>query len=95
MSFIGRIFNGPKAARRRAATAVGLEAGLLEECPVCREVVDKQRRDRLEAADAVAADWIERDDPRVRVFHGDVDALRKAVREVRNRYDVMCTCEGR
>ncbi len=95
MNFFRRLLNGPRVVRRRAATAVGLEAGLLEECPVCREIVDSQRQDRLAAADAVAADWIERGDPRVRLFHGDVSALRKSLREAQDRYDVSCTCEGR
>lgn len=95
MRLFSRLFDGEENARRKAATAVGLEVGLLEECPVCREITDKQRDDRLGAADALADEWIARGDPRVTVFRRDTAALKEYLRKVRNRFDVLCTCEGR
>ena len=95
MSLFGRLFDPGENARRKAATAIGLKAGLLEECPVCREITDRRRDDRLAEADLLAQDWIDRDDVRVRVFKGDVGALKSTIRKVRDRCDVLCTCEGR
>ena len=95
MSFLERIFGRGEAARRRAAIALGIEAGAFEECPVCREVIDCQREDRMALAASLAEEWARRGDPRVKVFHGDVSSLLRTLRAAERRLDVACTCEGR
>ena len=95
MSFLERIFGRGEAARRRAAIVLGIETGAFEECPVCREVIDCQREDRMALATRLAEEWVRRGDPRVEVFRGDVSALRRTLRAVERRLDVACTCEGR
>ena len=95
MSFRERIFGRGEAARRRAAISLGIEAGAFAECPVCREVIDCQREDRMALAASLAEEWIRRGDPRVKVFHGDMSSLRLALHAVEKRLDMACTCEGR
>jgi hypothetical protein len=95
MSFVERFFGGGEAARRRAAIALGLEAGAFGECPVCRETIDCQRDDRMALADRLAEEWVRRGDSRVKVFRGDVSSLRRTLRAVEKRLDVACICEGR
>jgi hypothetical protein len=95
MSFLERIFGRGEAARRRAVMSLGIEAGAFEECPVCREVIDCQREDRMALAANLAEEWVRRGDPRVEVFHGDVSSLRRTLLAVEKRLDVACTCEGR
>jgi len=79
--------------RRRAAALVGIEAGVLAECPVCREITDMGRADRLSDADRVADEWVQRGDERVRLFHGDADAVKQLVRRLIEQSDIHCTCQ--
>ena len=89
------MFDRDRARLRKGAVALGLAAGVLAECPVCREVIDLTRDDLLDGANALAGEWIRRGDARVAVFRGDLAALRRTLSEVREGLDVMCTCEGR
>ena len=44
------LFNFPSSARRRkrrAAERVGVETGLFQQCPVCREITEKQAPEAL------------------------------------------------
>ena len=79
---------------RRAAERIDLEAGVLERCPVCHEIVDKQRDDRLGDADRRAAQLVADEDPLVRPFSGDLDRLQRLLREVRKPYPFSCRCEA-
>lgn len=83
----------PGADRDKVAIAIDLEAGVLEECPVCRTVFDRQHDERLPAADQIARQSIERRDARVAVFAGDLDDLCRRLRSVRDRFDFSCTCQ--
>ena len=95
MNLFGGIFDRDRARRRKGAVSLGMAAGVLAECPVCREITDLTRDDLLDAADALAGEWIRCGDARAAAFRGDVAALRRTLREVRKGLDVMCTCEGR
>lgn len=79
--------------RRRAAALVGIEAGVLAECPVCREITDTGRVNRLSDADRVADEWVQRGDERLHVFHGDAGAVKQLVRRLIEQSDIHCTCE--
>ena len=92
---IGYLFGDRKArARRKAAIAIDLEAGVLEQCPVCRAIADKLRDDRLTTADTLAAERIAQASPEVAVFGGDLQALQAELREVRREFPYSCTCES-
>lgn len=86
-----RFFTGGK--RQRAAALVGIEAGLLAECPVCRDITDTGRPERLPDADRLADEWIQRGDERLRSFHGDAAAVKKHLRTLMQQSDIHCTCE--
>ncbi len=86
-----RFFTAGK--RQRAAALVGIEAGLLAECPVCREITDTGRPERLPDADRFADEWIQRGDERLRSFHGDAAAVKKHLRTLMQQSDIHCTCE--
>jgi hypothetical protein len=86
-----RFFTAGK--RQHAAALVGIEAGLLAECPVCREITDTGRPERLPDADRLADEWIQRGDERLRSFHGDAAAVKKHLRTLVQQSDIHCTCE--
>ncbi|MEJ2315405.1 MAG: hypothetical protein P8Y83_00425 [Gammaproteobacteria bacterium] len=79
--------------RRRAAALVGIEAGVLAECPVCREITDTGRTSRLSDADRIAEEWVQRGDERLRLFHGDAAAVKQLVRRLVEQSDIHCACE--
>ncbi len=79
---------------RRAAEQIDLDTGVLEQCPVCRDIVDKQRDDLLPMADDRAARLVAEGDALVRPFGGDLARLRKLLREVRKPCEFSCRCEA-
>lgn len=79
--------------RDRVAIAIDLAAGVLEECPVCRGISDRQRDDRLPAAELMVHQRFDHADPSVAVFQGDRDDLLRRLRSVRARFDYQCTCQ--
>jgi hypothetical protein len=83
----------PGAARDRVAVEIDLAAGVLEECPVCRAITDRQRDDRLPAADLEAHQRFDHGDPAVAVFDGDRDDLLRRLRRVREGFDYQCNCQ--
>jgi hypothetical protein len=85
-------FRRPGADRDKAAIAIDIAAGVLEECPVCRGVSDKQRDDRLAAAELLAHQRFDAGDPMVAPFRGDRADLLARLRSVRARFDYHCTC---
>ncbi|MDJ0738270.1 MAG: hypothetical protein QNJ91_01055 [Gammaproteobacteria bacterium] len=80
------------AARDRVAIAIDVASGVLEECPVCRTVSDKQRDDRLPAAELEVHQRFDRADPSVAVFNGDRDDCLRRLRSVRDRFNYHCLC---
>jgi hypothetical protein len=83
----------PGEDRDRVAIEIDLAAGVLEECPVCRGISDKQRDDRLPAADLLAHQRFDQAHPSVAVFRGDRDDLLHRLRSVRDRFGFHCTCQ--
>ncbi len=83
----------PGHERDQVAIAIDLAAGVLEQCPVCRTVTDRQRDDRLPAADLLAHQRFDEQDPSVAVFRGDRDDLLRRLRSVRDRFDFNCICQ--
>jgi hypothetical protein len=89
--FFERFFSAGK--KRRAAVFVGIEAGVLAECPVCRDITDNSHPEKLAEADRIADEWLERGDERLRIFHGDSRAVKKLVHQLVEESDIHCTCE--
>jgi len=88
------IFSTNSGKRRRAATAVGLETGLFQECPVCRDVTEKQAPESLlRETEALAERWVASRDERVAVVDGDLEALKREIREIKQAAPFDCTCE--
>jgi hypothetical protein len=85
-------FRRPGAARDQVAIEIDIAAGVLEECPVCRGISDKQRDDRLAAADLIVHQRFDADDPSVAPFDGDRHDLLERLRKVRDRFGYHCTC---
>lgn len=83
----------PGEDRDRVAIEIDLAAGVLEECPVCRGISDKQRDDRLPAAGLLAHQRFDQAHPSVAVFRGDRDDLLHRLRSVRDRFGFHCTCQ--
>ena len=86
-------FRRPGADRDKVAIEIDLATGVLEECPVCRTVCDKQRDDRLPVADLEAHRRFDQNDTGITVFDGDRDDLLRRLRSVRDRFDYHCTCQ--
>jgi len=83
-----------KEKKRRAAIALSLETGLLQECPVCREVTERDLSEKmLERTERLGQEWLAKSDPRVAVFKGDREAMGRFVREVAKRAPFSCVCD--
>ncbi len=83
----------PGAQRDQVAIDIDVATGVLEQCPVCRGISDRQRDDRLPAADLEAHQRFDRLDPSIAVFDGDRDDLLHRLRTVRRGFDYECTCQ--
>lgn len=94
MSLFGRLFNNPEHKRNQVALDIDLQTGVLERCDVCNTVTDKQRDDRLPAADAEAHQAFDRNDPKVAIFEGNREDLLKRLRRVREPCPYLCDCEN-
>jgi hypothetical protein len=86
-------FRQPGAARDAVAIEIDLAAGVLDACPVCRGISDRQRDYRLPAADLLAQQRFDHGDPSVAVFAGDRGDLLRRLRSVRDRFDYDCLCQ--
>lgn len=88
-------FQSNRAERKRdqAALEIDIAAGVLERCPICHAVSDRQRDDRLTAAEAAAQAAFERGDPLVAIFDGDREDLLRRLRKVREPLPYNCICQ--
>jgi len=86
-------FRQPGAARDAVAIEIDLAADVLNACPVCRDISDRQRDDRLPAADLLAHQRFDNGDPSVAVFAGDRGDLLRRLRSVRDRFNYNCLCQ--
>ncbi|MCB1787839.1 MAG: hypothetical protein H6953_07220 [Chromatiaceae bacterium] len=82
----------PGAARDKVAIEIDLEAGVLNECPVCRTIFDLNNDGQLPTADLLAHQRFDHRDPSVAVFAGDRGDLLRRLRSVRDRFDYHCNC---
>jgi hypothetical protein len=83
-----------KEKKRRAAIAVGLETGLFQECPVCREITEKQAPEqKVLETERLAEEWLTKFDPRVEIFKGDRKELKRLIRDVKEKAEYSCVCE--
>lgn len=85
-------FRRPGTDRDKVAIEIDVATGVLEECPVCRGLSDKQRDDRLPAADLEAHQRFDHKDPSVAVFQGDREDLLRRLRSVRKEVNYHCRC---
>jgi hypothetical protein len=85
-------FRRPEADRDKVAIEIDLANGVLEECPVCRGISDKQRDDRLPAADLEVHQRFDHHAPSIDVFQGDREDLLRRLRTVRRQFNYHCTC---
>ena len=60
---------------------------------VCRAITDTSHLERLAEADRIAAEWLVRGDERLRIFHGDLEAVKRLVRRLVADSDIHCSCE--
>ncbi len=82
----------PETARDAVAIEIDVAAGVLERCPVCRGLSDKQRDDHLPRAELLVHQRFDHADPSVAVFRGDREDLLRRLRTVRRRFGYHCTC---
>jgi hypothetical protein len=90
-----RPFDPPEtadAARDAVAIEIDVAAGVLDVCPICRDISDRQRDDRLPDAEHLAHQRFERHDPSVAVYAGDREELLRRLRAVRDRFGYHCRC---
>lgn len=83
----------PGARRDQVAIDIDLATGVLETCPVCHAVFDRQRDDRLPTAELMAHQYFDHQNPCIAVFAGDCDDLLHRLRSVRGRFNFHCTCQ--
>lgn len=86
-------FRSPDAQRDQVAIEIDVNAGVLEACPVCRTVFDRQHDDRLPAAELDVHRRFDRADPSIAVYNGDRDDCLRRLRSVRGRFDYRCLCQ--
>lgn len=83
----------PDTILDQVAIEIDLEAGVLERCLVCRTITDPQQDQRLAAAELLAHQCCDRDDPRIATFAGNRDDLLSRLRSVRERFEYDCICQ--
>lgn len=79
--------------RDRVAVEIDLATGVLEECPVCRTVFDRQNDERLPSAELEVHQRFDRGDASVAPFNSDRDDCVRRLRSVRDRFDYHCLCQ--
>ena len=88
------LFRRPGTDRDKVAIEIDIANGVLERCLFCSSVVNKNRDDRLPAADLEVHERFDRADPSVAIFAGDRDDLLQRLRTVRRRFPFRCTCDS-
>lgn len=92
MGFFGFLNDNP-VPKRTIAQNLAEQIGLLEECPVCRAIVDADQPALLKKADALVQQLIDRGDPSIECFAGDAQALKTLIRQVVEEADLECRCD--
>ena len=82
------------AKRRRAAESLCIETGMLQECPVCRELTERDISEQmLERTERLGEERMAKFDPSLAIFNSDSEALRLTIRETVKRAPFSCVCE--
>ena len=92
VAWLKRLFARPQ--EEVVLERVCIDAGILEECPVCHTVADKQHDARLNIADELLEQRIGAHDPALARFGSNTDAAKRALRALRERYPFSCLCES-
>jgi hypothetical protein len=87
------LFRRPGADRDKVAIEIDVATGVLERCLFCKNLRNKNRDDRLPAADLEAHQRFDRNDPSIAVFNGDRDDLLQRLRSVRRTIPFRCPCD--
>lgn len=88
------MFRRRPQGRDDIALAIDLEVGVLERCPVCREVFDRQHDDLLARAEQLARQRFVAGDPDIEAAFGeDIDDLCRRLDTVRARFEYDCLCQ--
>jgi hypothetical protein len=88
------LFSSEERRRDAVAVDIDVDAGVLHRCDICRAVYDRGGDARLPAADALAHELFERNDPRVAVFKGNREDLLRRLRSARKPIPYGCICEN-
>ena len=88
------LFSGEERRKDAVAVDIDIDAGVLQRCDICRAVYDRGNDAQLPAADALAHELFECNDPRVAVFKGDREDLRRRLRSARKPIPYGCICEN-
>lgn len=83
---------GEEQRRDAVAIDIDVQAGVLGRCDVCRAVYDRGHDERLPAADLLAHELFDRNDPKVAIFQGDRDDLLRRLRSARGAIPYDCVC---
>jgi hypothetical protein len=87
-------FNTDEHKKNAVAIEIDLQAGVLERCPICGTVFDREHDERLPTADAAAHEAFDRNDPTVAIFNGNREDLLARLRSARKPLPYACTCEN-
>jgi len=85
--------NREEREKDKIAIDIDLHSGVLEQCSICGDIVDKQRDDRLPIADAEAHTAFDNHETQLNIFNGNRDDLIARLRSVREPMPYSCICE--
>jgi hypothetical protein len=88
------LFSSEERRKDAVAVDIDVDAGVLQRCDVCRALYDRGNDARLPAADALAHELFERNDPRVAIFAGDREDLLRRLRSARKPIPYGCICDN-
>ncbi len=86
-------FNSPEKRKRGIALEIDLAVGVLERCPVCNSIADKQRDELLADARREAQRRFDAGDPKLALFENNHEELFELLDSVRKPVNYMCDCE--
>lgn len=87
-------FKSDERKKDQVAIDFDLQAGVVERCPICATVFDRENDSKLPAADAAVHEAFQRNDPEIQIFNGDRDDLLRRLRSARERLPYACDCEN-
>ena len=83
----------PGHKRETIAKKIGIQAGIFQECHVCREVTDTdQKVVDNPSLDKAIEEYVASGDPNFSLFENDVTALRAFIIELAKKLPFDCIC---